>query len=203
MTLERSFNKPDTKLDQCIFVSKKIIPTDLCDSVVQHIETREWEPHKWYNNEKDSHGSYETKELDVQGATPELHKVLGRYVVEAGRIYDQNYSYPFEDQPDRSGQFMSQFSPLRFNRYAPGQIMRQHHDHIHSIFDGEKKGVPVLTFILNFNDNYEGADLFFWEDTVVKLGKGDIIMFPSNWLFPHGVTEATKGVRYSGSVWGW
>ena len=95
------------------------------------------------------------------------------------------------------------FSPLRFNRYEPGQIMRQHHDHIHSIFDGEKKGVPVLSFILNFNDDYEGADLFFWEDTLVPLGKGDIIMFPSNWLFPHGVTEAKKGKRYSGVCWGW
>ena len=98
---------------------------------------------------------------------------------------------------------MNQFSPFRFNRYSPGQIMRQHHDHIHSLFDGKIKGVPVLTFILNFNDDYEGADLFFWEDTVVKLGKGDIIMFPSNWLFPHGVTEATKGKRYSAVCWAW
>ena len=98
---------------------------------------------------------------------------------------------------------MNQFCPVRFNRYAPGQIMRPHHDHIHSLFDGTVKGVPVLSFIMNFNDDYEGADLFFWEDTVVPLGKGDIIMFPSNWLFPHGVTEATKGKRYSGVTWGW
>ena len=98
-------------------------------------------------------------------------------------------------------QMMGNFCSIRFNRYGPGQIMRQHHDHIHSLFDGKIKGIPVLTFILNFNDDYEGADLFFWEDTVVPLGKGDIIMFPSNWLFPHGVTEATKGIRYSGSVW--
>ena len=196
-------NKPDTKLEECIYVAEKVIPPDLCDAIVQDIETREWEKHEWYNNVQDSFHSKETKELDVQPITPELQKVLGRYVVEAGRIYDQNYSYPFEDQPDRSGQFMEQFSPVRFNRYSPGQIMRQHHDHIHSIFDGKLKGVPVLTFILNFNDDYEGADLFFWEDSVFKLGKGDIIMFPSNWLFPHGVTEAKKGIRYSGSVWGW
>ena len=196
-------NKPDTKLDECIFIAEKIIPADLCDAIVKDIETRPWEPHTWYNEVTDSHSSKQTMELDVQNTTPELQRVLANFVVEAGKIYNKNYSYPYADQPDRSGQFMSQFSPVRFNRYKPGQIMRQHHDHIHSLFDGKIKGVPVLTFILNFNDDYEGADLFFWEDTIVPLGKGDIIMFPSNWLFPHGVTEATKGVRYSGSVWGW
>ena len=194
-----TYNKPDTKLDECIYIAEKIIPADLCDAVVKDIETREWQPHTWYNVMTDAHSSEETMELDVQSCTPEHQKVLSPIIVEAARIYNRNYRFFSDGQ----GQFMNQFSPVRFNRYGSGQIMRQHHDHIHSIFDGKVKGVPVLTFILNFNDDYEGADLFFWEDTVAKLGKGDIIMFPSNWLFPHGVTEATKGIRYSGSVWGW
>ena len=195
-----TYNKPDTKLDECIYIAEKIIPADFCDAIVKDIETREWEPHHWYNPITAGTWKEETMELDVQWSTPEMQKVVGDFVVESGRIYNRNYQFLL---PDRSGQMMTQFTPVRFNRYAPGQIMRQHHDHIHSIFDGKIKGVPVLTFILNFNDDYEGADLFFWEDTVVKLGKGDIIMFPSNWLFPHGVTEATKGKRYSGVCWSW
>ena len=198
-----TYNKPNTLLDECIYVAEKIIPPDLCDHIVQDIETREWSPHTWYTVETGEKRSEKTMELDVQDSTPELQKVLGNYVVEAGREYNKKYSFPFSDQPDRSGQIMAQFCQIRFNRYAPGQIMRQHHDHIHSIFDGKLKGIPVLSFILNFNDDYEGADLYFWKDTVAKLGKGDIIMFPSNWLFPHGVTEAIEGVRYSGSVWAW
>ena len=198
-----TYNKPDTKLDECIFIAEKIIPTDLCDSIVQDIETREWKPHTWYNNVTDTNRSEQTMELDVQNTTPELQKVLSNFVVEAGRIYNQNYAYKHPSCADRTGQIMFQFSVLRFNRYKPGQIMRQHHDHIHSIFDGNVKGLPAVSFILNFNNDYEGADLFFWEDTVVKLGKGDIVMFPSNWLFPHGVTEATKGKRYSAVCWGW
>ena len=98
---------------------------------------------------------------------------------------------------------MNKFSTIRFNRYGNGQIMRQHHDHIHSLFDGNEKGIPVLSFILNLNDDYEGADLFFWENHVVPLGKGDIIMFPSLFLFPHGVTEAKRGKRYSSVSWAW
>ena len=98
---------------------------------------------------------------------------------------------------------MNKFSTIRFNRYKPGQIMRQHHDHIHSLFDGNEKGIPVLSFVLNLNDNYRGADLYFWQDHVVPLGKGDIIMWPSLFLFPHGVTEARDGMRYSAVSWAW
>ena len=198
-----NFNKPDTKLDECIFIAKKIIPTDLCDSIVKDIETREWQPHTWQSLGTGEQYSEKTMELDVQNTTPELQRTLGNFIVEAARKYNKNYSYQHPSCIERTGQFMTQFCPIRFNRYTPGQIMRQHHDHIHSIFDGKLKGVPVLSFILNLNDDYEGADLFFWEDTVVPLGKGDIIMFPSNWLFPHGVTEATKGKRYSAVTWGW
>ena len=196
-------NKPDTLLDECIFIAEKIIPADLCDSIVKDIETREWQPHRWYNVTTDTNHSEETMELDVQPASPQIQKQLNKFIIEAGRQYQKNYGFQMGGYGDAPAQIMNQFCPLRFNRYGSGQIMRQHHDHIHSLFDGKIKGVPVLTFILNFNDDYEGADLYFWEDTMVKLGKGDIIMFPSSWLFPHGVTEAKKGVRYSGSVWAW
>ena len=65
------------------------------------------------------------------------------------------------------------------------------------------EGIPVLSFIFNFNDDYEGADLCFWDDYIIPLAKGDIVMFPSTFLFPHRVTKCIKGTRYSGAVWGW
>jgi predicted 2-oxoglutarate/Fe(II)-dependent dioxygenase YbiX len=98
---------------------------------------------------------------------------------------------------------MNKFSAIRFNRYSPGQIMRQHMDHIHSLWNTQDAGIPVLSFILNLNDDYEGADLYFWDDYIVPLGKGDIIMFPSLFLYPHGVTEATRGRRFSAVSWAW
>jgi len=194
-----SYNKPDTKLDECIFIAEKIIPADFCDSIVQDIETRQWQPHQWYDSQQDTRSSFQTKELDIQVSTPSIHKALVPFIRASARQYNNTY---FPSTAVKT-QIINDFSPIRFNRYSPGQIMRPHIDHIHSLFDGKLKGVPVLTFILNFNDNYEGADLFFWEDTIVKVGKGDIVMFPSCFLFPHGVTEATKGKRYSASVWGW
>ena len=131
-----TYNKPNTKLDECIYVAEQIIPADLCDVVVKDIETREWKPHQWHNNVTDTYGSEETKELDVQSTTPQLQKVLSPFVKEAGRQYNKIYTYQHPSCVDRTGQMVTQFNPIRFNRYEPGQIMRQHHDHIHSLFDG-------------------------------------------------------------------
>ena len=193
-------NDPRTQLKDLIHVEKGIIPTNLCDHIIQDIETREWKPHTWYNAVNQSFGSEETMELDVQSITPELQQLLTPIMIQAGAAYNHKYAYL---RCERTTQIMNKFSSIRFNRYGSGQIMRQHHDHIHSLFDGNEKGIPVLSFILNLNDDYEGADLFFWENHVVPLGKGDIIMFPSLFLFPHGVTEAKKGKRYSAVSWAW
>jgi len=195
-----NYNNPKTTLQDTIFIVKKIIPDNLCDFVVQEVEKREWKPHTWYNAQSGSYGSEETMELDVQSTSPELQQLLTPIIIQAGSAYNQNFAFL---SCERTRQIMNKFTTIRFNRYTPGQIMRQHHDHIHSIFDGQEKGIPVLSFILNFNDDYEGAKLFFWDDYELDLGKGDIVMWPSNFLYPHGVTEATKGKRYSAVTWAW
>ena len=194
-----SMNNPNTQIRDLIHVERGVIPENLCDYILKDIETREWKPHTWYNAQSDTYGSEETMELDVQSITQELQELLTPIMIQAGGAYNMRYAYDNE----KTGQVMNKFSPIRFNRYSGGQIMRQHVDHIHSLFDGKEKGIPVLSFILNLNDDYDGADLYFWKDHVVKLGKGDIIMFPSLFLFPHGVTEATKGTRYSAVSWAW
>ena len=193
-------NDPRTQLKELIHVEKGIIPANLCDHIIQDTEKREWRPHTWYNNVTNTNTSEATMELDVQGITPELQQLLTPIMIQAGSAYNQKYAYM---KCERTRQIMNKFSTIRFNRYKPGQIMRQHHDHIHSLFDGNEKGIPVLSFVLNLNDDYRGADLYFWQDHVVPLGKGDIIMWPSLFLFPHGVTEARDGMRYSAVSWAW
>ncbi len=192
-------NNPHTPLKEFIHVEKGIIPLDLCDRIVEYIKTKEWIKHQWYDNVENMHVSEKTRELDVQHITPEWQEQLTPIIIGAGDLYTSEYAFPSE----KTIALIGRFSPVRFNRYNKGQIMRQHHDHIYSLFDGKYKGIPVLSYILNFNDDYEGADLFFWKDHVIELGKGDIVMFPSLFLFPHGVTEATKGTRYSGVCWAW
>jgi len=63
-----------------------------------------------------------------------------------------------------------------------------------------------LSVIMNLNDDYEGGDLIFTnqqekEIKRLKLGKGTIVFFPSNFMYPHSIQPITKGKRYSIVAW--
>jgi predicted 2-oxoglutarate/Fe(II)-dependent dioxygenase YbiX len=53
------------------------------------------------------------------------------------------------------------------------------------------------------NDDYEGGELVFWESETIKLKAGSIMIFPSNFMYPHKVMPVTKGTRYSYVSWAW
>ena len=182
-----------------IYVEKGIIPRAVCERVVGEIGKRDWRPHAWHHYGSGTTASEATMELDVQEVTPDLQNLLGPYLIKAISAYSARFAFPSE----RTRQIMSRISTIRFNRYSPGQIMRQHQDHIHSLFDGKEKGIPVLSLVGNLNDDYDGANLYFWDDYIVPLGAGDIVLFPSLFMYPHGVTEATRGKRYSFVSWTW
>ena len=69
--------------------------------------------------------------------------------------------------------------------------MALHADHIHSMFDGERKGIPILSVLGVLNDDYEGGE-FVLIDEKIDLSKGDIIIFPSNFMYPHKVEHVKK-----------
>jgi len=63
-----------------------------------------------------------------------------------------------------------------------------------------------LSVIMNLNDDYEGGDLVFTDQKEkeikrLKLGKGSIVFFPSNFMYPHSIQPITKGTRYSIVAW--
>jgi hypothetical protein len=93
------------------------------------------------------------------------------------------------------------FSPIRFNRYNKDQIMDKHCDHIQSLFTGERRGIPVLSIVAVLNDDYEGGEFIMFDDYEIKFKAGDLIVFPSVFLYPHLVKPVKKGVRYSFVSW--
>lgn len=194
-------NNENIQLKDLICVYGKIIPIDICDFIIKTIEKKPWLKHSWTNLESKNIFDYENnqKELDMQESTLELHNILSPFICESLKKYIEEYFFENENTKN----LVSRFSTIRFNRYQKGQIMRQHCDHIISLFEGKERGIPVLSVILNLNDNYSGGNLYFWEDYKIPLGKGDIVIFPSLFLFPHGVSEVTEGTRYSAVSWIW
>lgn len=80
-------------------------------------------------------------------------------------------------------------------RYETGQFYMAHTDS----FKDRPRAVSC-SFALN--DDYEGGEFaFFNRELVYKLKKGDALMFPSNFMYPHEVMPVTSGTRYSIVTW--
>jgi len=60
----------------------------------------------------------------------------------------------------------------------------------------------ILTCTLNISDDHDGGLFRFLRGEFdVRLNAGDAVLFPSNFMFPHEVTEITRGERHSIVTW--
>jgi|TARA_A100000171_G_scaffold22840_1_gene21244 predicted 2-oxoglutarate/Fe(II)-dependent dioxygenase YbiX len=91
---------------------------------------------------------------------------------------------------------INQIDLLKYNLGGKYEIHTDHYTH----------SPRHLSIIINLNDTYEGGDLIFTnqqnkEIKRLKLDKGSIVFFPSNFMYPHSIQPITKGERYSIVAW--
>ena len=174
---------------------KNFIPKKLCQQTINSLNKKEhkedFREHTFYNH----HIRYE-KELSVswveipekQILQDKIWFAIERYILKDFKHFDWFFGW-------------QGYCEIRFNKYVVDTNMKKHCDHIHSVFDGKIKGVPILSVVGVLNNNYEGGDFIMFEDTKINLPAGSIFIFPSNFLYPHEVSSITKGTRYSFVTW--
>jgi len=177
------------------------IPQNILDKTIKELsKDKTWERHT-YTSTKDFKASSKNgdKELDVCYGdnltySKELHqltwKALEKYIV-------------IDKIGGKSFIGWSGFNQIRFNRYNKNQIMSKHCDHIVSLFEGKNRGIPILSIVAVLNDNYKGGEFIMFDDYEIKFKAGDLIIFPSVFLYPHLVKPVKKGTRYSFVSWAW
>ena len=190
-------------IEHYVFHKENFLDEKYCDDSINELNKCDWKKHEWYSSQTD-------KEVTLSGDNePEIIHAE-KFSVDTGKInnfiiqnlhsvikeYIESFKFDWFDK-------WTGYSTIRFNRYNSGQTMLSHCDHIHSLFDGERKGIPILSIIGILNDDYEGGELIMFEDKKIDTKKGDLLIFPSNFLYPHEITPVTKGVRYSYVSWVW
>jgi predicted 2-oxoglutarate/Fe(II)-dependent dioxygenase YbiX len=177
------------------------LKNDICEKTIielNQINNNLWNKHEFYNPVKNESlklsGNQElsilfsknisTKEIIMK----ELWNAIHEYVV------GLNFSW-FDG--------WQAYSEIRFNKYSENTKMAQHCDHITTLFDGKNKGIPILSVLGILNDDYEGGEFIMFENKKIKLNKGDLLIFPSIFLYPHKVEPVKKGIRYSFISWVW
>lgn len=85
-------------------------------------------------------------------------------------------------------------------KYIKGGFYKKHHDNCKEHF----REISAIVFL---NNDYEGGHLQFFDPITqkmildVKPEVGKVVIWPSNYLFPHQATEVTKGTRFT--IVGW
>ncbi len=80
---------------------------------------------------------------------------------------------------------------MNFVKYGPNQHFQEHHDHGYSYN-------CTVSLVAYPNDDYEGGELVFrtW-DLTYKAKAGDVVIFPSNYMYPHTAKRVESGIKYS------
>lgn len=187
-------------LTKYVLTAESIVPTKLCKDLIKEINKGKtnWIQHTWHNRiSDDSNLSLSGKNelynyyLENENAN-ELNKILWSVIYG----YVKHFKFNWFDS-------FAGYTFPRFNIYKKNLKMANHCDHIATIFDGNRKGVPILSVLGVLNDNYQGGEFIMFEDMEFKMKQGDVLVFPSNFLYPHKVEPVTKGTRHSFISWVW
>lgn len=182
------------KIEDAIVVLENRVPDLYCKSLIEYVE---------HINEFEKQGTIsDTEEVKnkarvVSGYSLKENKITDlifyRHTNEIIKKNYTNYKFKF---PQINTEKIKSMDVLK---YSPGGKYDIHTDHA---FTTER----TLSVVLNLNEDYEGGDFIFYyqngkEMKRVKTKKGTVIMFPSNFLYPHSVSPITKGTRYSIISW--
>ena len=182
------------RLENYIYVVKNALSNEVCDEILnEFVNGNEWEDtivgsgavNKNIRNCQTIVISYPhviKKNKDVR------HKLDNAIFDGASKcIQEYNTKFPHCKIEEDSG--------YELLKYPKGCFYIEHTDS----FKARPRAVSC-SFILN--DNFEGGEFaFFSRNLKYKLEKGNALLFPSNFMYPHEVMPVTKGTRYSIITW--
>jgi predicted 2-oxoglutarate/Fe(II)-dependent dioxygenase YbiX len=181
-------------LDDYIQIFDNIVPIELCDSFLnEYINSNEW------NNTHVGSGNIDktirncdvipTSNIQVIARNQDIRKLLDDQLFMCANNAIKQYNKVFPEAK------IEQDSGYELLRYNEGQFYIQHTDS----FRNHPRAVSC-SFMMN--DDYEGGEFgFFCGEKQYKVKKGSVIMFPSNFMYPHEIMPVTKGTRYSIITW--
>lgn len=183
-------------IDKYIKILEEEIPKDLCERILnEYANTEEWQHAGVNNPEKPTNpdvrncstinisdpATIERNSIVRSKIDEDLHTCL----VKSAQKYAQEF-------PHIS---ISMDTGYNLLRYEEGQFYSTHCDD----FIEEPR---VLSCTISLNDDYDGGEFSFFDDEmIIRTGSGGIILFPSNFMYPHSVREVIRGTRYAIVTW--
>lgn len=162
----------------------KIISTDFdCDRVIEHSKGLEFIQSRSYDRGGTMHPRSTT---EAKVWEPAIDKLIFDCVGGLLRKYAE--SNPGLEVTNDEGYWII--------KYEPGGDFKIHQD------QGPYHPTRCVSLVLYLNDDFEGGETDFPEiPLTVKPKRGNALLFPSNFTYPHQVFPVTKGIKYSLVTW--
>ena len=169
------------------------IPKKLCKKIVTELKNSQWEEHQFvnYSGTRDIDNNVKTQKSPCQNLSKDVELKHDKKLMNVLHEVISNYIKTLKTP------HFETWNGYTYIKYNIGNLMEKHIDHIHNIFDGNTRGIPILSIIGLLDDNFEGGEIEMFNDTKIKLKAGEVLIFPSNFQYPHMVCPVTKGTRYS------
>ena len=171
---------------------KNIVSQELCNAIIEED----------FNYSKSTYANH-------GGESPDKERVkMDEYVIGQKHVFyeelnnavtDVAVRYSEEVKRSKRNFVAHRTTNFRVNKYEKGGYMSLHCDNIHHSH-GQQYGYPQASVLLFLNDDFEGGE-FIVSELRLKIEKGDAIIFPSNFMFPHEVKEVKSGTRWSIVSW--
>jgi len=179
----------DLALDRFIHIFPGVIAQDDCRKIMDLMKDVVWDPAGSGSNSTSPDlrncDTFDISSRKEQQPWEEVHILLFRAVNTAWKSY-------YLQHLDSRINIDTGYEILR---YPTGTRCLEHVDS----YDQRPRTVSCS---IALNDNYQGGRFTFFDGQIRhRVPAGSALMFPSNFMYPHGVEEITRGTRYSIITW--
>ena len=175
-----------------IVVLRNIVSSDLCNAILKEYKnTDEWE-------KANTAGGVQTKVRSCDTIGMSLPHIMQNNK-ERARLDAEMFKCAAECIQKYNKKFkeahIQEDTGYELLRYNKGEFYTQHVD----TFLSDPR---LVSCSFHLNDDYEGGEFgFFDRSKKIKAAKGDVVMFPSTFMYPHEIMPVTAGTRYSIITW--
>jgi alkylated DNA repair dioxygenase AlkB len=182
-------------LDKYVMYIEDLVPASLCDAILNE-----------YKNDEDWHqsiiGERGEENPEIRGAktiSMSRDQTIGKNIVVRKEL-DQKL---FECASKAINKYRELFSECVISIDTGYELLRYDTGFGYSRHTDDFKLEPrVISCSFVLNDEYTGGEFNLLDQNLsFKQKKGSVLMFPSNFMFPHEVAKVTSGTRYSIVTW--
>ena len=190
--------KENNSLENYIVKFENVIPETIYPNFLRVCKNFDYDKAKIYGDNKK-----ETDETVRKALAYSLSDINAKSLTD---IHWRNFlSFTFQNfVNDYQNLVRSGDGPFKINDIQVLKYVNMGHYKFHTD-DGPQlhRRISCIYFV---NDDYEGGDLEFGflhteKKLIIKPKKNSMVIWPSNWMYPHSVRPVTKGERYSVVAW--